>query len=110
MGYSRKLTETRLKNAEKGKDWGKGASEEGDKNGEKSRKWGKREKSFFCQEQLFHIYRRDIPRACRAEEGVGVKERDETKRGAFFQTGMCCHPTKVFINYAELTSDSARYL
>ena len=41
-----------------------------------------------------------------------MKERDETKRGAFFflQTGMCCHPTMVFINYAELTSDSARYL
>jgi len=64
---------------------GKGASEEGDKNGEKSRgREREREKSFFCQEQLFHIYRRDIPRACRAEEGVRVKERDETKRGAFF--------------------------
>jgi hypothetical protein len=37
-----------------------------------------------------HIYRRDIPRACRAEEGVRVKERDETKRGAFFFCRMEC--------------------
>ena len=76
----------------KGKTMGEGASEEGDKNGEKSRKGERereREKSFFCQEQLFHIYRRDIPRACRAEEGVGVKERDETKRGAFLSRLEC---------------------
>jgi hypothetical protein len=39
-GTARKLTETRLKNAEKGKTIREGRSEEGDKNGEKSRKGG----------------------------------------------------------------------
>jgi hypothetical protein len=27
---------------------------------------------------------------------------------AFFQPAMCCHPTLVFINYAEMRFDSVR--
>jgi hypothetical protein len=85
----------------KGKTTREGRSEEGDKNGEKIRKegWGRRRrrggererpKSFFCQEQLFHIYRRDTPRACFAEEGVGLIERDEAERDAFFPLRLEC--------------------
>lgn len=82
----------------------------GIKMGEKTRK-GEREKSFFCQEKLFHIYRRGIPCACPAEERVG-RRRGMKQRGIYFfsQTGMCCHRTLVFTNYVKMRFDSVRLL
>lgn len=77
-----KFAETRLKNAGKGKDcWG-GRLGEGDKNGGEKSKGS--EKSFFCQEKLFRVYRRDIPCACPTAERVVTKRGDEAEGGCIF--------------------------
>jgi len=85
-GTARKLRETRLKNAEKGKDHGgRGASEEGDKNGEKSRKGRERERKVsFAKNNFFTSIDETFHAFAVLKRRVGVKERDETKRAAFF--------------------------
>jgi len=62
-------------------------------------------KSFFCQEKLFHIYRRGIPCACTDLERVGQKKNWGMKhRGMHFSMLECA------ATYVEMTHDLVRLL